>query len=103
MYYKSQLKRVEVKLLNFDLSKGTTNTIDLSSYSGYENFNEDDFFLEVIGYAAAAYSSKTSFTNTVYITKSYDKDTGILTIKAPQENYGGSSIHLKVILYIIRI
>ena len=102
LYGKTQLKKVEVKSMSFDLSHGVTVTVDLSSYNGYENFSEDNFFLEAVGYAAASYEAgATKFTNPVYITKSYDKNTGILTINAPKNSYKGHSVHLITKLYLI--
>ncbi len=83
-----------------DVSLGATHTEDLSTFENYKDINEEDFLIEIIGYSPARSGTATSSINTAWITKSYNKETGILTIVAPKSAYINAGLQLNLNLYL---
>lgn len=85
------------------VSLGTGTQFDLSTYSGYENFTEENFIVGIEKITASSYfrarvglsgGGSAEFTVTapsVTITKTYDASTGILTISPASKNLSYSA------------
>lgn len=101
LYELSQDTGVEV------VNLGTAATIDVSSYDGYENFTEDNFLVTIVSFSASTstVNGYQSGGGTATVTKSYNAETGVLTISPTSKNYGmGSGMvysSIKINTYLI--
>jgi len=80
----------------FDTTHATTSytyTYDISGYDGYQNLSIDNFYIMINSYGPAAYKANGSTsTNLRNFSKSYDSNTGTLTVTAPLLAYSSSGI-----------
>lgn len=74
-------------------------TYDLTSYSNYESFTEDNFILSFTSFGVIKSGSTTS--NQGGIIKSYNQETGILTVTLPMVIYSGYGSIIKINVYLI--
>lgn len=102
LYLRNKTLTLVNNRFGMDVSVGATHTEDLSTFENYQNISEEDFLIVINGYAPAQSDTTTSSVSADFITKSYNKTTGILTITAPRSAYNHGGLYLVLSLYLYK-
>ena len=97
-------KKWNIALLGTDNYDATHNydyqhTYDLTTYNNYKKFTEDNFIVSFKSLSAMSGGGSTSLSGS--LTKSYDQNTGILTVTLSQSVYNGVGSILRLDIYLI--
>ena len=103
LYTKTKTLKLVAADIYLDSTHSSTysTTVDLSSYANHNNFTTDDFII-ALGVAAPASTTSGRIGDNASISKSYNPNTGILTLSINEYKYNGIGVWLQFSVYLYK-